>query len=546
MTAQSHSFAIVPSVQVPRSKFPIRQTRKMGFDASDLVPIFCEEVLPGDTWQHNEAIAARFATPIAPLIDDIDLETFYFFVNNRILWPEWEAFITGTNTALVFPHCRPVHLTPSLGYSVIPGGFFDHLGVLPQPTTTDFGVAVLPVLAYFRIWNEWFRDQNLQAPWTWGTTWTDTWGTDHITQTGGAGDWNQQLLRVNKRSDYFTRALPWPQKGAAVSLPLGTYAPVVPANLGIPTFNFLGTATNVGLTANGTASVSVTSGVGGAVAFGAGWVDTALRTDLAAATAATINSLRLASTIQRLLERDARGGSRYIENLLSHWGVRASNYMLQRPEYIGGGKYPVSVNPIAQTAAYDAEPTPTDASALGNLGAEMHANGTNRSFTFAAEEHGYIIGLACVRATPTYQQGTRRHLRRRTRLDFWDPLFAELGEQDVATQEIFEPGNNLPANTTWGYQERGAEYRYIPNEITGPLRSTAAQPMDWWHLSEEFGAEPALNANFITDKTKETLARSLATAPSEQWACQIIMDINHGGQVARLMPAYSVPGISHF
>ena len=251
---------------------------------------------------------------------------------------------------------------------------------------------------------------------------------------------------------------------------------------------------------------------------------------------------------QQLLEKDARGGSRYVETLLVHFGVRSPDYRLQRPEYLGGSKIPITVNPIAQTAAYDAEPDPSAASNLGNLGAEMHASGHKRTFTYAATEHGYIIGIACVRATPTYQQGTRRHWRRETRLDFAWPTLANLGEQAVATQEIYQPANNAPANSTWGYQERNAEYRYTPNEITGVLRSTAPQPLDWWHYAEEFGSEPALNASFITDKTQETLARSLAidTATSQQWSAQIIMDILHDSNVARLMPAYSVPGLTRF
>ncbi len=545
-TAQSHSFAIVPGVQVPRSKFPIRQTRKMAFNASELIPIFCEEVLPGDTWQHTESIAARLATPIAPLVDDLDLETFYFFVPNRISWTNWEAFITGTNTALNVP--RMVAQVPAVNYELKPNSVLDYFGLLPQVYTSDvFYFNRIPVMNYFHIYNDWFRDQNLQTAWIWDNT-APSIASNAITQNGNA--WDQMPLRINKRSDYFTRSLPWPQKGNAVTLPLGTAAPLIPSHAGAgPTFRIAGAGSTVSLAGvSGTTPTTWSSAAGGTgdAQWSTAVNGSGLIADLANATAATINSIRLASTVQKLLERDARGGTRYIENILAHWGVRASNYMLQRPEYIGGGKYPIVVNPIAQTAAYDAEPTPTEASAIGNLGAEMHVSGHKRTFTFAAEEHGYIIGLCAVRATPTYQQGTRRHWLRLTRLDYWDPLFSELGEQDVKTQEIYQPLSGTPANATWGYQERGGEYRYIPNEITGNLRSTAAQPLDWWHLAEEFGSEPALNAAFITDKTQETLARSLATAPSEQWSAQIIMDINHGGVMARLMPAYSVPGISHF
>lgn len=533
--------------------FRMKQTRKQAFDASDLIPIMCEEVLPGDTWRHKESIMARLATPIAPVVDDLDIETFYFFIPNRIIVSNepgggnennnsWESFITGTE-ALTIPLLQPVEEAGPT-WPIPVGSVFDHFGIPPGNYTLPLAVTALPFYGYFEIYNQWFRDQNLQEPWIYNGAYSNTEDTDSITN---GVDWDMMPLRVNKRHDYFTSSLPFAQKGPAVTLSLGTTAPVTIVGAGSPDFGDGVNAIDHNLTMN-IANTDVDWDIQPVLNAPAVWRDPKLTAtaDLTAATAATINAIRLAAVTQQLLERDARGGSRYVENLLAHWGVRSPDYRLDRPEYLGGSKIPVTVNPIAQTAAYDAEPADS-ASAVGNLGAEMHASDSRRTFNFAATEHGYIIGLCVARATPTYQQGLRKHWgQRHTRLDYYDPLFATLGEQAVQTEEIFLPLNVVPVVTTWGYQEQAAEMRYTPNEITGVLRSTAPQPLDWWHYAEEFATEPVLNDEFITDKTKETLARSLATAPSAQWSAQILMDIVHDSQVARLMPAYSVPGIDKF
>jgi hypothetical protein len=394
-------------------------------------------------------------------------------------------------------------------------------------------VSALPFRAYNLIYNEWFRDENLIN----STTVSKTDGPDTLA--------NYTLRRRGKRHDYFTSCLPWPQKGnTAVTLPLGTQAPVRSTgsvfqmgNAGAPAqpMQFAATAVGTPLT-----NSAVFAGTGGANWGAVNSINTGLYADLATATAATINQLRTSFQIQRLLERDARGGTRYTEIVRSHFGVSSPDARLDRPEYLGGGSTPIVVNPIAQTSGTGITGGTTPIGTLGAMGTSL---ASGHGFTYSAQEHGIIIGLISVRADLTYQQGIRKMWSRRSRYDFYFPVFAMLGEQAVLNKEIYADGTTADENV-FGYQERWAEYRYNPSQITGLFRSTSAGTIDPWHLAQRFTALPTLNQTFIEESPP--LSRTLAVGASANGQ-QIILDSFFDIRAARPLPLYSVPGmIDHF
>jgi hypothetical protein len=495
---------------------------KTTFDAGYLVPILVDEALPGDTFNLNITAFARMATPIFPIMDNVYMDTHFFAVPVRLIWDNWKKF----NGEQVDPgdsidYTVPTMTAPGVGYSN--QTLHDYFGIPTQVGNLEHNS--LWHRSYNLVWNEWFRDQNLQ---------------DSVQVDKGDGPdtyTNYELLKRGKRHDYFTSCLPWPQKGDAVDLPLGSYADVITSGEQIYFEGYTNPSTEKALkTGTGGASqlyLDNYSGTSGdSLKFGT--TSTGLRTDLTSATSATINQLREAFQIQKLLERDARGGTRYTEIVKAHFGVTSPDARLQRPEYLGGGSTPVNVTPIEQTSSTDAT------SPQGNLAAMATASITNHGFTKSFTEHCVILGLVSVRADLTYQQGLNRCFSRQTRYDFYWPALSHIGEQAVLNKEIYADGSAADDNV-FGYQERYAEYRYKPSMITGKFRSNDANSLDAWHLSQEFSSLPGLNSTFIEENPP--LDRVIAV-PSEP---HFIFDSYISMKCARPMPVYSVPGkIDHF
>lgn len=518
-----NNFAKVPQAQIPRSSFLRPSTYKTTFSAHNLIPFFIDEALPGDTFNLKSHMFCRLATPLKPIMDQIYLETFYFAVPYRLVWNNFQKFMgeqvdPGDSTDYLIPQ-----ITLGSGETYITNSFQDYLGL---PTYVDeYSHSALPLRAAYLIWNEWFRDQNIQDSLP-------------VSKDDGPDSYNDYgMLHINKPFDYFTSCLPWPQKGDAVVIPLSATAPVIPSSTPYPEFR-----TDLDATSRQLQMTAANAAVYGGAAKGGAteasrWTASGLVTDTSDL-GGTINALREAFQLQKLYERDARGGTRYTEIIKSHFGVTSPDARLQRPEYLGGGRTVVNMHPIAQTSATGATGTPQGN--LSGMGTAAATNGFIKSFT----EHTIILGFCAVRAQQTYQQGLDRMWSRRTRWDLFWPALSSIGEQAVLNKEIYCQGTAADSQV-FGYQERWSEYRYKNSMVTGEFRSNSIYgSLDSWHLAEDYPALPVLNGPWIEDGTDYTLGRCLTLTGSD---AQFLLDVYHDLNCVRPMPINSVPGnVDHF
>lgn len=531
-------YAQVPHAEIRRAKFQRDFNLLTTMNEGDLVPIYLDEVLPADTFKINLNALVRMATPLYPVMDNAYMDFYFFFVPARLLWKHFQNLM-GQNDSTFWAekteYTTPVTTAPEGGWNV--GTLADYFGI---PTgVSGLKVNSLPFRAYAKVWNEWFRDENLQQPVTQSMDDTTTTGVNTGTSLSDA-EAGGLPLKVCKYKDYFTSCLPSPQKSAEpVTIPLTGNAPIMgykdkdrtnPVEGETSTFYTIGPAETgekvqvgqIGADKNG---LAMYWGRKGSLAY--------LGAELGNITGATINELRQAIAVQHIFERDARTGTRYKEILKGAWGVTSPDARLDRSEYIGGHRMPINVNQVIQTSSTDST------SPQGNTGAYSMTTLSRNMCTYSATEHGYVLGLAAIRVDHSYQQGLSRLWTRNTRFSYYDPMLANLGEQAVLNQEIYAQGKPQDEEV-FGYQEAWADYRYRTNMVTSEMRSTYAQTLDAWHYADKYDALPTLSSSWVKEGT-ENIDRTLAVQSSNSH--QFICNFYYEQAWTRPMPIYSVPGI---
>ena len=551
---QVSRFSVNPSVDIQRSKFERNSDVKFSFNVGDLVPFYVDEVLPGDTFSIDTSKVVRMQPLVAPIMDNIYLDTYWFFVPNRLVWEHWKQFCGENTTSKWIPTVEysvpktrgfitdKFTVSGTQDFSWKAGDIADYMGIpvssnsAPAVDGEELQVNCLPFRGYALIWNEFFRDQNLQDPIPIPTG-DDGGLVDNTDLLANRICQGSGILKACKYHDYFTSCLPSPQKGPDVSIPLSGLAKVVTGSetkldSSMPmSFANVSTGNKVGglNLANGASNLSI--GNPGNLA------PNNLYASLGSASLGTINELRLAFQMQRIYEKDARGGTRYTEILKNHFGVTSPDARLQRPEYLGGSRIPININQVVQTSS--TSNTPQGNTAAYSVTADVHSD-----FTKSFVEHGFIFGLCVARYDHTYQQGLERFWSRTDRFDYYWPSLANIGEQPVKRKEIYCTGNHDNDDRVFGYQEAWADYRYKPSRVAGELRSRVPNSLDVWHLADNYNGAPFLSAEWI-EEDKTNLNRALAvsdTVSNQLWA-----DIFVKNTSVRPMPIYSIPGlIDHY